>query len=259
MSFFIIPITALIASILTFFSGFGLGTILLPVFSIYYDPVTAVAMTAIVHFLNNSFKIALVFKHINWSVVAKFGVPSLVFALAGAYLLKYISGASIIITDYTINNRHFDVTLFNLLIGLLIIMFAFFEIIPFFKNFSFDNKRLFLGAMISGFFGGLSGHQGVLRSAFLIKLNLQKESYVATGTAIACIVDIARISIYAFTLNVMMLQNHYQLISVAVLAAFIGAIVGNKMLKKITLDSMKWIVTIFMVSIGLLMMFGVIN
>ena len=81
MSFIIIPLIALIASILTFFSGFGLGTILLPVFTIYYPAPIAVGLTAIVHFLNNTFKIGLVYKHINWKVVIKFGVPSLIAAL----------------------------------------------------------------------------------------------------------------------------------------------------------------------------------
>lgn len=49
MSFIIIPLTALVASLLTFFSGFGLGTILLPVFAMYYDTPIAVGLTAMVH------------------------------------------------------------------------------------------------------------------------------------------------------------------------------------------------------------------
>ena len=65
MSFLVIPITALIASILTFFSGFGLGTILLPVFTIYYDAPIAVALTAIVHFTNNIFKLGFDFLNEN--------------------------------------------------------------------------------------------------------------------------------------------------------------------------------------------------
>jgi uncharacterized protein len=259
MSFIIIPITAFIASVLTFFSGFGLGTILLPLFTIYYDAVTAVAMTAIVHFLNNVFKISLVYKNINWPVVIRFGLPSLCFALIGAYILNFLADHQITLIEYTIYNFHAHVTIFQLLIGLLIITFSFFELIPYLKKFTFNNKQLFLGSAISGFFGGLSGHQGALRSAFLIKLNLEKESFIATGTAIACVVDLARISIYAFSFNALIIQNHYQLISIAVLAAFAGALLGNKLLKKVTLNSMKWIVTIFMMSIGLLIMFGIIT
>ena len=97
MSLIIIPLTAFLASILTFFSGFGLGTILLPIFTLFYPAPIAVGLTAIVHFLNNSFKIGLVYKNINWQVVLKFGVPSLIAALAGSFLLKAISTNSIIL------------------------------------------------------------------------------------------------------------------------------------------------------------------
>ncbi len=88
MSFFIIPLTALLASLLTFFSGFGLGTILLPVFAVYYPAPIAVLLTAIVHFSNNIFKIGLVYKNIHWNLVLKFGFPSMLAALLGAYFLK---------------------------------------------------------------------------------------------------------------------------------------------------------------------------
>jgi len=88
-----IAIVSLLASLLTFFSGFGLGTLLLPVFALFFDLETAIALTAIVHFLNNIFKFFLVYKKTNWPYVLKFGIPSLFFAFLGAWLLKrfYIS------------------------------------------------------------------------------------------------------------------------------------------------------------------------
>lgn len=259
MSFFLIPLTALIASILTFFSGFGLGTILLPVFSIYYDAPIAVGLTAIVHFLNNIFKIGLVYKNINWSVVLKFGIPSLLAALVGAYFLKTISGNTIIINSYEINNHIFSITSFNIIIGLLIIFFSLFEVIPYFKNLTFDENKLTIGGLLSGFFGGLSGHQGALRSAFLVRLKLSKESFVASGTAIACIVDIARMSVYALTFDFGHLKNNSNVVLLAVGAAFIGALIGNKLLKKTTLGFLKWFVTIFMTIIALLMILGILG
>lgn len=259
MSFFIIPITALIASILTFFSGFGLGTILLPVFTMYYEAPIAVGLTAIVHFLNNVFKISLVYKNINWSVVLKFGIPSLLAALIGAFFLKGISNHSITILTYELNGHLFSITFFNVLIGLLIIFFSLFEIIPYFKNLSFDKNKLTIGGLLSGFFGGLSGHQGALRSAFLVRLDLNKEMFVATGTAIACIVDIGRMSIYALTFDFTTIKNNSSVLLTAVSAAFLGAYIGNKLLKKTTLGFLKWFVTIFMVAIALLMILGILD
>lgn len=261
MSFFVIPITALLASILTFFSGFGLGTILLPVFTIYYDATIAVGLTAIVHFFNNAFKIGLVYKNINWKTILQFGIPSLIAALIGAFVLKSLSHKTIVLFSYYLEftDLNYQITLFNLLIGILIILFSLYEVVPYFKNLSFNKNKLTIGGLLSGFFGGLSGHQGALRSAFLIRLNLSKESFIATGTAIACIVDIARISVYAITFDMNEVKNNASIILLAVSAAFLGAYIGNKLLKKTTLSFIKWFVTIFMITIALLMIFGILS
>ncbi|MEZ4804275.1 MAG: hypothetical protein R2852_01970 [Bacteroidia bacterium] len=53
-----------------------------------------------------------------------------------------------------------------------------------------------IGGLISGFFGGLSGNQGALRSMFLLKSGLNKEAYIATGILIAFAVDITRLSVF---------------------------------------------------------------
>jgi uncharacterized membrane protein YfcA len=56
----IICVAAFGASILTFFSGFGLGTILTPIFMIFFPVEVAIALTGVVHFFNNIFKLLLV-------------------------------------------------------------------------------------------------------------------------------------------------------------------------------------------------------
>ena len=52
----VVSIAALFTSGLTFFSGFGLGTLLLPFFLIVFPPPVAVAATAAVHLVNNLFE-----------------------------------------------------------------------------------------------------------------------------------------------------------------------------------------------------------
>lgn len=57
MEYILICSDAFVASGVTLFSGFGLGTVLLmPVFAVFF-PVPAIVLTAIVHFLNNLFKL----------------------------------------------------------------------------------------------------------------------------------------------------------------------------------------------------------
>lgn len=44
---------AFAAAGLTFFSGFGLGTVLMPVLAVFFSVELATMMTAVVHLLNN--------------------------------------------------------------------------------------------------------------------------------------------------------------------------------------------------------------
>ncbi len=258
MMYIAIALVSLLASLLTFFSGFGLGTLLLPVFALFFDLETAIALTAIVHFLNNVFKFGLVYKKINTSLVLKFGIPSLLFAFLGAWLLKQFSASEPLFT-YSISGHLFSITGIGITIGSLMLLFSLWELIPYLKNLSFGKNNLLWGGALSGFFGGLSGHQGALRSAFLIRMDLKKEVFIATGIAIAGMVDIARLSIYSTTISKEIISQNYILLLIAIGAAWIGAIAGNKLLKKTTYGFIKWFVFVFMGMISLLIISGILN
>lgn len=254
MEYILIPIVALLASALTFFSGFGLGTLLLPAFALFFPVDVAIALTAIVHFLNNAFKFILVKKNINWKIALQFGIPALLFSFLGAFLLDKITNANII-TEYTFNNKIFHVTLMKIIVAILLIFFALFELLPKLKNLQFPEKYLPFGGILSGFFGGLSGHQGALRSAFLTKVGLSKEAFIATGVLIACMIDISRLSVYFTNISNVKDNLNLNLIGIATFAAFIGVYVGNKLVKKITIDTIQKIVAfmiiVFAIGLGL--------
>ena len=59
MDILVIALTAFLASGLTLFSGFGLGTLLMPVVALFFPVEVAIAVTALVHFANNIFKLGL--------------------------------------------------------------------------------------------------------------------------------------------------------------------------------------------------------
>lgn len=256
MTYFIIAIVALSASLLTFFSGFGLGTILTPFFALFFPLEIAVALTGVVHFLNNIFKLGLTKQYINGEVLKRFGIPAFFAALLGAYLLTTI-GTSEPIYGWGENN-HFKVTWLKVIMAVLMLFFALFEILPSLNALSFDKKYLSLGGLLSGFLGGFSGHQGALRSAFLIRYGLSKEALVATGVAIACIIDVTRLSIYYDRFLKTDLQNQFPLIALATIAAFIGAYFGNKLLKKVTIHRIQQFVAIMLIVIAVLLGIGVI-
>jgi uncharacterized membrane protein YfcA len=257
MDYFIICLAALLGSGLTLFSGFGLGTLLVPVFGLFFPIEIAIVLTAIVHFLNNLFKLVLLGKKANIQVVLRFGIPAIVFAFLGAYLLSLLSH-SLPLWNYKLAHRTFEIMPIKLTIGILLLFFSLFEVIPSLAKLQFDKKYLPLGGVLSGFFGGLSGNQGALRAAFLIRANLSKESFIATGVVIACLVDISRLSMYSKQIIEHHEQFDYRLLTLATLSAFVGAYFGNKLLKKATIKTIQNLVTALLVVFSILLIMGVI-
>ena len=190
MSDLIIILVALIGSGLTLISGFGLGTLLLPVFALFFPIELAVAMTAVVHLLNKIFKFSLLWHSIDKRVILLFGIPGIAGAFLGAKTLNAMSG----LTNFDFLGIEMQPVKVG--VGLLMIFFAITELFPAILQFTIRKRFLIPGGALSGFFGGLSGHQGALRSMFLIKLNLKKEVYIATGVGIALLVDFTRIPVY---------------------------------------------------------------
>lgn len=259
MHYFFIPLVALAASLLTFFSGFGLGTLLTPVMALFFPIEIAIALTGIVHLSNNIFKFFLVKKKTNYPILLRFGLPSIIGAMVGAFLLSYLGEIKTPLYDYTIATHHYEVTSLKLSIALLILFFTFWEMLPTTKNIVFPEKYLSLGGIISGFFGGLSGNQGALRSAFLTKLALSKETFIATGIAIACLVDITRLPVYFLKENKWTaVSDNILLLLITCISAFCGAYFGNKLLKKATLQFVQKVVTLGLIAIALAMALGLI-
>lgn len=253
----LISIVALAASLLTFFSGFGLGTILMPFIALFLPLELAIAVTAVVHFANNIFKFGLVYKSIDYKVLLSFGIAAMIFSVFGALLLTFMGEINPLFT-YSLFGMSCEVTFLKLSIGILILIFIIVETYPKFADISFDTKYIPLGGMISGFFGGLSGHQGAFRSMFLLKAGLTKESFVATGIAIAVMVDMARLSIYGASFAENDIASQWQLIMFATISAFLGSYFGAKLLKKVTIETVKYIVSIVVSLLAVLFILGIL-
>ena len=257
MEIFIIGVAAFITAILTFFSGFGLGTILTPVFVIFFPVEVAIALTGVVHFTNNLFKIVLVGKSANKTVLLRFGIPAILLAFVGARLLLRIAEMPAFYS-YELWDRELMITPVKLIIAIILITFSVLEISPSFRKIQFGKDKLFIGGALSGFFGGLTGIQGALRSAFLIKSGLSKEAYIGTGVVIASLVDFTRLSVYASRFASADLQENIPLLLSATLAAIAGAWLGKKLLKKVTLRSIQLLVALMLILISLAMGSGLI-
>ena len=257
MEIAIICIVAFLAAVLTFFSGFGLGTILAPVFAIFFPVDIAIALTGLVHFSNNLFKIAIIGKNTDKAVLLRFGIPAILASFAGAWLLIRITVLPSLF-QYDLWGRPFEVTPVKLIIALLLIVFSLLEISPSFQKIQFGRDKLVWGGILSGFFGGLSGIQGAIRSAFLVKSGLSKEAYIATGVVIACLVDFTRLTVYASRFSPANLNENLTLLISATLSAIAGAYFGKKLLKKVTMRNIQLIVAVMLMIISVALGAGLI-
>lgn len=257
MSYLVICTVALLASALTFFSGFGLGTLLLPAFALFFPIEQAIALTAIVHFLNGLFKLVLVARHADWGAVLRFGLPAIAASFAGAWLLIWLAGIAPVLS-YSAFGQSMSVTPVKLVVGLLLLLFASLEISPRFRKLSFGVQYMPFGGLLSGFFGGLSGMQGALRSAFLARAGLTKEAFIGTGVVVASLIDFSRLAVYSTSLIQESSRFNYGLLGAAVLAAFLGAALGNSYLKKMTMPGIQRIVSIMLFAVALGLVTGLL-
>lgn len=257
MEYFVIILVAFGASMLTFFSGFGLGTLLTPAFLLFFPLPIAISLTAIVHFLNNSFKFLIIGKHLDKKVLLGFGVPAIFGVLPGVWLLSTLDVLNEI-TRYSFLSKEYSITWLGLSMGALMIFFALNEFSKI-KQQKPTALALAGGGFLSGFFGGLSGHQGALRSSFLIRLNLSKEAFVATGVGISLFVDITRIPLYYDTWMKTFDVEQWILVALAVIPAFAGAYFGKKWLKKTSINFVRKTVGWMLIVFGLLLISGVLS
>jgi hypothetical protein len=262
MDIIIISLVSLLVAGLTFFSGFGLGTLLMPAFAMFFPVEIAVAATAIVHLANNIFKGYLMGRYANLKVVLLFTIPAAFSAMLGAYLLSYFSDLSTI-AEYHLSGSSFQITPVNLTIGILMILFALVELIPFLKKINFSNKMIPVGGVLSGFFGGISGHQGALRTAFLMHAGLEKKSFIGTMVLSAIVIDIVRLTVYGLTFlkfNGEMFQvgGLKTLLFAGTISAFVGTSIGKYLLEKVTFDTIHIVVGIMLMLLGVSIAVGLI-
>ena len=253
MQFLVISLVAFAVSALTFFSGFGLGTLLLPAFIVFFPAEVAVGLTAVVHALNNVFKFFIVRGQIDKGVVLRFGLPAMLASYVGAVALTALSRTKGAVR-YELFSHTFTTSPMNIAMAILIAFFALVEILPWFQHLSVSKKYLPLGGVLSGFFGGLSGHQGAFRGVFLLRSGLSKQAFIATSIAIALLVDAVRLAVYGVSLSHDAVRENVALLLVVLATAFAGAYLGSRLAIKTTMRSIQFTVSalLFLIAGGLL-------
>jgi uncharacterized membrane protein YfcA len=257
MMLLVVGVVAFAASALTFVSGFGLGTLLMPVFAAFMPVERAVAATGVVHFLNSLFKFGLVGRQAHWPTVWRFGIPALFASLLGAWWLVQLAAQPPLLT-WTLGGRLLHVTTAKLLIGALLLLFVLVEWVPRWRTLTFPPTWMPLGGVLSGLAGGVSGMQGALRSAFLARAGLGRDAFVATGVGIACLIDVSRVGVYSRMFVEHRASIDLRLLGVAVACAFAGALVGRQYLERLTMDAVRHVIAVLLLIMAVAMGTGLL-
>jgi len=254
----VIAAVAALASLLTFFSGFGLGTLLLPAFALFLPLADAVAATAVVHGANNVLKVSLMGRHADRRVLLVFGLPAVICAWLGASLLGRLA-ADAPLASYRLAGHEAVVTPVGLALGGLMIIFGLLEMASAARRSGLSRRWLPLGGALSGFFGGLSGHQGALRSAFLASTRIEPAEFVGTNAVLGLAVDAVRLTVYLGALQAAgSAWRPGPLVLTGCAAAFLGAVIGKRLLGKTTMGGVRRLTFAMLLAMGALLASGLI-
>jgi uncharacterized membrane protein YfcA len=262
IAFLTVGLAAFGVSLLTLFSGFGLGTLLMPAFALFLPVEVAVASTAVVHAANNVFKVGLLARGAPRRVLLRFGIPAIIASFLGAIALSSLSGQPAL-GSWSFMGRAAVITPVKLIMGVLILGFALLELVPVLRGVRAPGRWLPLGGALSGFFGGLSGHQGALRAVFLTPLRLSPTQFVSTQAVLALLVDAARLLVYGWSLAVVggaaaTQEIPWSLVATATLCAFSGAYLGKRLLPKVTVAALHSVVGWLLVVVGVALSAGLV-
>ena len=204
--------------------GFGIGSLLTPLLLTKLDPAVAVAAVAIPHLAAT----ALRFQHhrpaINRQVLLLFGVPSAVGGAAGALLQGGLRSPALAAA-----------------LAVLLISTGVANLTRGFGGWRPSARVAVTVGFLSGLFGGLVGNQGGLRAAGLSAFPLQPREYLATGTAVALLIDAARTPIYLAT-GAAALPPLAVPIAVATVGCLVGTVLGERLFFRVPAERYRPIV-----------------
>ncbi len=230
-------LATVVAAALTLVAGFGLGTMLTPLFALAYDVKLAVSLVAVIHLGNNIFKVVLFRKHVDYSIVRRFGLISIVGAALGASLQLLVVSRLIVIT-----------------LAVFLILFGVNELVSHKRQIRLPRKIDILGGFLSGFLGGMIGNQGAVRSVYLLNYKVSKETFIATATVIATIIDVTRIPVYMVAQHDALPQQWLPVFLLVLLAMF-GTLIGKRLLKRFTERQFRGTVATAVIAMGVLLLF----
>ena len=222
-------VCATVAGAVAAVSGFGIGSLLTPLIALQAGTKTAVAAVSVPHLIGTGLRFD---RRVFW----RFGLTSAAGGLAGALLNARASSPAL-----------------TIVFGSLLVFAGAAQITGSAQRWRFHGSVAWIAGALSGFFGGLVGNQGGIRSAALLGFDLPKERFVATATAIALMVDAARMPVYVVAERAQVAAI-WPLVAISVLGVVGGTLAGQRVLMIVPEQRFRQIVGAIILLLGIAML-----
>lgn len=208
----IVTVAAIAAGAVAAISGLGIGSILTPLLATWLGTKLAVAVVSVPHFVGTALRFGLIREHLDRRILLSFGITSALGGLAGALLHVWLQSAML-----------------GYVLAALLVFAGIMGLTGAARRLRFGHKAAWIAGALSGVFGGLVGNQGGIRSAALLGFDIRRDAFVATATAIALLVDVFRMPVYAVT-QWRPILSAWPLMVTATVGVIAGTLIGKTVL-----------------------------
>lgn len=233
---FLFFLLAFLSEIVGTVGGFGSSVFFVPLAGFFFDFKTVLGITGLLHVFSNIAKLVLFRQDIQWKLIWKIGIPSVVFVIIGAWLTIRVT------FQYA-----------ELLLGIFCVAFSIlFWWKPHMKM-KANTSNAIAGGGLAGFLAGFIGTGGAIRAITLTSFALEKNVFIATSAAIDFGVDLSRSIVYV---NQGYVQGKdWWYLPGFIVIAFLGSYVGKMVLNKVPQETFRKIVLFFVFATGVVMTF----
>lgn len=219
-------------------AGFGIGSLLTPVLALRLGVPVAIVAVALPHAAATLLRFIRLRSSVRWTVVRSFGILSACGGLAGALLHSRLSGR-----------------LLTLLLAGLLLATAAAGLTGWSRRWHPRGAAVAGAGLLSGFFGGVAGNQGGLRAAALLAFPMSPVEFVATSTAIALLVDVARTPVYLWSAGATISGLAVPIV-VASAGVLLGTLLGERVMLGLTIDRFQQVVSSIIAALGIWLLAG---
>ena len=214
-------------------AGFGIGSLLTPLLALHVGTKTAVAAVSVPHLIGTFIRFWRLRAHLDRSVLWRFGLTSAAGGLAGALLNASAPSPALAVV-----------------LGALLVFAGAAQLTGHAQRWRLKGSLAWVAGAASGLFGGLVGNQGGIRSAAMLGLDLTKERFVATATAIALCVDAARMPVYV-VVEREQVAAIWPLLLLATVGVVAGTLVGERLLARVSERRFRQVVGAIILLLGI--------